>query len=283
MTRARNRPAERNWVGVSPELEDTGGRPPIVSRLPEAAPSFDWASNYDDDLHTAYRTVARHVYRRGRLGEFAYTAFDYINATYFKGQLPEALILWDITEYGHCLGWCRPAEDGPPIIKLHPATVCPAVTKLPFYSPEQAEKVWGYPADWFGLPFAYDVLLHECVHASVEYLLGGWGRRADFCSYWTCHNCPAWVGELNRLAPLLGYRGDPFTMRKPRRVPTDVIGKSGKPKTRTVRTQAGGAPKLAEFPHNLPGRESFYLGQKLPFPWAKRGKVCPVTGETHEG
>jgi hypothetical protein len=268
MTRARNRPAEKNGVDVSPQLGDTGGRPPIVSRLPEAAPSFDWESRYDGDLHTAYRTVARHVYRFGRLGEFAYTAFDHINRTYFGGKLPETLILWDITEYGHLFGWCRSAEDGPPIIKLHPALVYPAT-----------ENPWRIDPAWFGLPYAYDVLLHECVHASVGYLLGGWGRRADYRSYWTCHNCPAWVGELNRLAPLLGYRGDPFRLRTPRRVPTGEIGKNGKPLTKTVRRQDGGAPALEHFPHNLPGRESFYLGQKLPFPWAKKVKcVSPTEG-----
>jgi hypothetical protein len=234
--------------------------------LPDEAPSFDWSGDYDDDIHVAYRMVARHVYQHGRLGEFAYRAFDYINANFFEGKLPETLILWDLTEWGGCLGKTRSANDGPPIVKLHPALVLPA-----------AEHPWGYSPDVLGRPFAYHVLLHECVHVAVNYLYGGYEGLPGCRSYWTSHNNPLWVGEINRLAPLIGYEGDPFTMRLPRRVPAGGVGKSGKPLTRSVRCQEGNAPNIEHFPHNLPGMTSFYRNGELPFPWTQERCSCPST------
>jgi hypothetical protein len=240
-----------------------------ASRLPEKAPRFAWSKQYNAKLKAAYRVAAKHVYRRGRLGEFAYAAFDYINATHFDGKLPETLILWDLTEHGHFLGWCRSSEEGPPIIKLHPALVHPT-------SPE----AWGHDPEEFGLCLAFDVLLHECVHASVNYLLGGWERLPGVRSYWTCHNNPLWVAELNRIAPQLGYQGDPFTMCKPRRLPTSKIGKRGKPLTKTERVQGGNAPCLEDFPHCLPGRHDLRVAKRLPFAWEE---ACPAVAGHRTG
>src|SRR5262245_38221945 len=78
---------------VSSNSGTRDSKPPAVSRLPDEAPRFDWSRRYDDDLHAAYRMVARHVYPQLRLGEFAYLAFDYINATFFENKLPATLIL----------------------------------------------------------------------------------------------------------------------------------------------------------------------------------------------
>jgi hypothetical protein len=265
-----------NGQSVSPNTgTQNGTRTPLLSRLPEEVPARSWGDTYTEDLHHAYRLIAAHVYRFADLGRFAYAAFDWINATYFEGKLPETLLLWDLTDYGRCLGWCRSAADGPPIIKLHPATVQPR--DRPNY---RHAHVWGYPLDWFGLCFAFDTLLHECVHASVNYLLGGWEGLPGVKSYWTCHNNPLWVGELNRIAPRLGYAGDPFTMKTPQRVPIPgVFTKTGKPRTRTARRQDGEAPDFERFPHSLPCRAPFYLAGKLPFPWGrkrpKRGVVSP--------
>src|SRR5262245_3030671 len=103
---------------------------------------------YEREVHDAYRVVARHVYRRGRLGEFAYRAFDHVNATHFGGKVPETLILWDLTDHGHCLGHCRSSDEGPPIIKLHPSLVLPA-----------SAAPWGIPPEYLGWCCAYDVLL----------------------------------------------------------------------------------------------------------------------------
>jgi hypothetical protein len=230
-----------------------------MARLPDVTPAFEWTQRYGTNLHIAYRTIADHVY--GRLGRFAYAAFDYLNATFFQGKLPETLLLWDLTDHGHFLGWCRSSAEGPPIIKLHPALVAPAARP-----PD--EPVWHMPLSWFGWCLAYDVLLHECVHASVDYLLGGWEYLLGQRSYWSCHNNPVWVAEVNRIAPLLGYTGDAFTMKLPRRVSVPgSVGPRGKPLTRSVRAQHGNAPDFEHFPHCLPGREAFYLGRELPFTW----------------
>jgi hypothetical protein len=258
----------KNGKPVSVNCGTQDSKPPVVTTLPAEAPSFDWSPGWvgpsDESLHAAYRLVARHVYPALRLGDFGYAAFDHINTTFFEGKLPETLILWDQIEWGHCLGWTRSARDGPPIIKLHPATISPAVHGTGLW---RRKYVWGYPIEWLGFAFAYDVLLHEAMHVSVEYLLGGQDPNGEARSYWTSHNNPTWVGELNRIAPCLGYRGDPYTMRTPKRVPAGGVGKSGKPLTRTIRAQDGDAPELEHFPHNLPCRELFYRGRQLPFPW----------------
>jgi len=182
---------------------------------------------------------------------------------HFSGELPETLLLWDLTEHGHNLGWCRSSEQGPPIIKIHPATVSPAEWRYLFNSGP-----WSIPMSHVGLCFAYDVLLHECTHACVEYLRGGWRDSPHCRSYWTSHNNPAWIAELNRLAPALGYRGDPFTLKRPRRVAVPgQFTRSGKPVTRTQLCQDGNAPNPEHFPHLLPHREKFYVSNKLPFAW----------------
>jgi hypothetical protein len=197
-------------------------------------------------VHAAYRLIADHLY--GRLGRFAYAAWDHVNAAYFGGGLPETLILWDLTDYGHALGWCRSSAEGPPIIKLHPNLV---------FSPRRPsarrQKVrWHIPVAWFGYCFALDVLLHECVHAHVNYNLGGWERLdGPQRSKWSCHNNPLWVDECNRIAGLLGFPPC-YAMKKYKRV-------EGKLK------YTCDGPDFERFPHTLPGREEFYLAGCLPF------------------
>jgi hypothetical protein len=193
-------------------------------------------------LHAAYRLIADHLY--GGLGRFAYAAWDHVNAAYFGGALPETLLLWDLTDYGHCLGWCRSCADGPPIIKLHPNLVRQSQRERP--------DRWHIPVELLGPCFAYDVLLHECMHAHVEYNLGGWERLdGPQRSKWTGHNNPLWVGECNRIAGLLGLPAG-FELKKYRRV-------DGK-----VKYGCGG-PDFERFPYTLPGREEFYRARRLPF------------------
>jgi hypothetical protein len=196
------------------------------------------------EIHAAYRLIAAHLYRD--LGRFVYAAFDHINATYFGGAVPETLILWDLTEYGHFLGWTRPAADGPPIIKLHP--------NLVYSSGRNRELRWHIPVELLGLCYAFDVLLHEMIHVNVEKVLGGWqglGLDKPQRSKWTYHNNPLWVGECNRIARLLGHEAA-FTMKKYRRVEGRVeYGCDG--------------PDFEHFPHSIPGREDFYRAGRLPF------------------
>jgi hypothetical protein len=112
-----------------------------------------------------------------------------LNAAYFGGCLPETLVHWDLTDYGHALGWCRSSADGPPIIKLHPNLVL-APTRP---GPRRQDKRWDIPVRLLGYCYAFDVLLHECAHAHINYNLGGWERlEGPQRSKWTCHNNPLW-------------------------------------------------------------------------------------------
>jgi hypothetical protein len=57
---------------------------------------------------------------------------------------------------------------------------------------------WGIAPSFLGPRYAYDVLVHECIHLAIGQLRGG--RRGP-----TSHNCDNWIAEVNRLAPLLGF------------------------------------------------------------------------------
>jgi hypothetical protein len=225
-----------------------------------------WTGTYDEQVHAAYRLIARHVYRVGHLGDFAYAAFEHINAAFFAGRLPEPLILWDITNYGKCLGWTRSPQDGPPIIKLHPSLVMPVGTQ---------SVAGGWKPPWglsqLGHCYAYDVLLHETVHAAVEYLHGGVEAHPDFSSKWTSHANPVWVAECNRIARIMGV-DVAYDMKRYRRVPTGGLTKTGKPATKVEFSCDGPDPE--RFPQNLPGRVAFYRAKQLPFFWEKPRACC---------
>ena len=151
---------------------------------PECNARLDVTSR-PDWLEEAVRLVAIHF--DGERGEFAYRAFDYINAEYFGGELPTPLIVWVITPHGGCLALTRVSKSSPPRIRLHPSLL------------GGTEKVnpWGYSPEVLGEALVMDVLLHECIHVSVDYRLGG--AKGP-----TSHNNPQWLGEVARIAPLLG-------------------------------------------------------------------------------
>jgi hypothetical protein len=80
------------------------------------------------------------------------------------------------------------ARTAPPIIMLHPAVLGGSETAHP----------WGIDAGVLGKAFAYETLLHECMHVKVR-LTDGWKAKGT-----TSHNNDLWIAEVNRLAPLLG-------------------------------------------------------------------------------
>jgi hypothetical protein len=207
------------------------------------------------ELDAACRLVA--AQKDGPAGRWAYQAFDYINRTYFDGGLPTPLILWTITEYGACLGLTRPST--PAFIRLHPALLGARRTANP----------WGVPAAHLGVRLAFDVLLHECIHAAIDARWGGWAGRGP-----TSHNNELWIAEVNRIAPLLG-----LTLTAARsttkRVPVEdgATGPRGKPRTKVERTTEGDVPfaAVAKFPYAVRlhrGQGDYYLGTALPFPHA---------------
>ena len=150
-------------------------------------------------LDTATREVTRAYF--GDQATFAYAAFDAINAALFAGGLPLPLVTWEITGYGRCLGYTQ-SGTRPPHIILHPSILSGGSSK-----PDP----WKIPPAWFGPLYALDVLLHESIHVAVQYVRGGRGAGDS------SHNCEAWVTEVNRLAPLLGFTDVHCARSKPTR------------------------------------------------------------------
>lgn len=191
----------------------------------------------------ACRLVAREYY--GDRGAWLYQAFDWINATLFGNELPCPFILTGLTPHGHALGFTRVSEPRP-TITLHPS----------LWGGAEERKPWGIPSDLLGPRYALDVLTHEAIHVSVRYRLG-WTRPA---SWVTSHDNPAWVAEVNRIAPLIGLAGVEAGMRKSRRFGTTVR-----------RVSTGNIPYQAVtmFPHavrKLRGQLAYYRDRSpLPF------------------
>lgn len=209
-------------------------------------------------LDAACRLIARAANQD--LGVWAYQAFDYINATFFDGELPTPFILWTVTEWGGCLGNTRPSA--PAIVRMHPGLL--GGQKLGPGERPETKTVWGIPSRWLGFPLAFDTLVHECIHISVAHRLGG--ARGT-----TSHNNPQWIAEVNRIAPLLGL-AITAGQSKPMRVPLDGhVTKTGKPATKVVRGSAGTVPfdAVARFPYGVRthlGQTSWFTDRRLPFP-----------------
>jgi hypothetical protein len=171
-------------------------------------------------------------YYSPRFGRWAYHAFDAINAAFFAGRLPRPLIQWALTPHGHCLGLT--AMRDPPIITLHPSIM------------EPRGDAWGIDPAWFGVAYAFDVLLHESIHVAQHALYGPAENTGQ-----SSHNCPSWIAEVNRIAPLLGLDGVEAGRSTTKRV--QVAGQftaTGKPLTRVVRASRGNLPHkaVARFP-----------------------------------
>jgi hypothetical protein len=200
-----------------------------------------------DEVIDALRVVAR--YFDGERGPWAYDVFDAINATYFESRLPTPKIQWSLTAHGRCLGLTHATAR--PVITLHPSLL--GGTEKP--------NPWGIERQWLGVAYAFDILLHESIHVS-QFCLHGGGHGP------TSHNNTAWVAEVNRIAPLLGFDGVEAGLSKTKRVRIE-----GETRSRVVRVSEGNLPHcvVAGFPNsvrNLLGTaDSFY-----------RANVPPVTG-----
>jgi hypothetical protein len=178
------------------------------------------------DVIAACKLIASTYY--GERGLWAYEAFERINATYFANGLPWPFIQWAITPHGGCLG--QTSRRSAPVITLHPSLL----------GGTQKPNPWGIDPALLGVYFAYDILLHECIHVSVGYVLGG-------ATGPTSHNNPQWISEVNRLAPMIGL---PVTAAasKTKRI-ADETGK----KSRVVRTTDSSVPfaAVATFPYGV--------------------------------
>ena len=192
-------------------------------------------------IEAACKLVAQTYY--GDDAAWLYTAFEAINEQLFFGELPYPLIAIEITPHSSCLAWCSSSDTRPPRIAIHPTL---------FGVREQGKKApWGVPSAWLGKRFAFDVLLHECMHVSVHYRLGGYDGPSS-------HNNDAWISEVNRLAPLLGFFGVRAGRQVAKRCPVPGMStKTGKSLTKVRKVDTGNVPysATAMFPRAL--REYF--------------------------
>jgi len=199
-------------------------------------------------IEDACQTVARHFY--GKRGAWCYQAFEWINRTLFFDELPYPLIVLGLTAHGACLGLTSsPVDQGKvPTILLHPSL---------WGGTERADP-WGIAADLLGPRYVLDVLIHECIHVSVNYRLGG-RSKGD-----SSHNNPEWIAEVNRIAPLIGLPDVRAAMSKPKR--------EGK---KIVRRCDGNIPfeAASRFPHlvrQLRGQLNYYR-DRSPLPFERNG------------
>jgi hypothetical protein len=192
-----------------------------------------------------------------RKGLWAYETFDFINRAYFADRLPWPLIMWGLTAHGGCVAWSSTARDRsrPPLITLHPSLLGGTERLDP----------WDISPDHLGPAFAFDTILHECIHIHIEYNLGGHNGASS-------HNCPRWLRQVNRIAPLLGFKGVRAGISKSMRVPDPSAPrtKRGKVATRVVRGTVGNVPfeVAAGFPHAMRrhygSADSYYTKGTLP-------------------
>ena len=136
-----------------------------------------------------------------------------------------------------------------------------------------------------GVAYAFDTLLHECIHVQNQCVQGGWHGTGA-----TSHNNPLWVGEVNRLAPLLGLAGVRAGTSGTKRVVVEGEPTTrGKPPTKVARTTDGTVPfgAVAAFPAGVRrhlGLVGVYLRDELPFvpavlPGGLRAGAC--NGQQH--
>lgn len=210
-----------------------------------------------EPIEDACRLIARTYY--GQRGTWLYDAFAAINRGYYNNELPTPLITIEITPHAGCLAWCSSSGDRPPRIAIHPT--------LFGVRPQGEKSPWGIDPAWLGVRYVFDTLLHETIHASVDYRLGGWKGFGD-----TSHNNDIWVGEVNRIAPLIGIKGVEAGRKIAKRVPTKGKTKTGKRKTEVKKVDLGNVPfqAVATFPQAMRRHfgtaAKYYSGGRMPLP-----------------
>ena len=168
--------------------------------------------DYFQELYRSTRLVAQHF--GGAPGQFSYAAFDHINATYFQSRLPLPLMLWGIIPHGFGITYNTGLEAGTPIILLHYTLLGERETKNP----------WGIPSRCLGKLLVYEALINQCIQLAVAFLHERPYQHRDgtyhpYPDRSGAHltNSPAFAQEVNRLAPLLGFKdvnAGPYVMRR---------------------------------------------------------------------
>lgn len=188
---------------------------------------MEHAHDIDDDLGDIcwgcmYKEVASHF--EGDVGTALFDYYDTINEHFFNGRLPHAFLLTALTNYGACIGMTKHDTSHKPIILIHPTLNTP---EKRFYT-----------------------VLHEAIHVHVRYNLGVVSYDSK-----TSHSNDAWLAEVNRIAPMLGYRGVTIGYNKV---------------TRAKKEEGGGIARICtgsvpyECSYSFPQALETATGQKLP-------------------
>lgn len=188
--------------------------------------------------------LASHYF--GPRGAWAYAAFADINARFFAGRLPTPLIYWAITPHSACIGQTV-VHVGGPAIMLHPALLGGSETERP----------WNKDPTLLGYGYAYETLLHECMHVNISYVLDP--ARAEAGS--SSHNSDPWIREVNRIAPMLGLGALRAGRSKVRRERTE----EGSRVVRGVDDGVAPFKATSKFPHSyreILGELDFYRSHR---------------------
>jgi hypothetical protein len=188
------------------------------------------ARYFPDDLD-ALQEIAAHYH--GPKGQFAYTAFRWANTTLFADRIPTTLIQWGLTAFGKCMGFTRGADQRYPVIMLHTS-------------------IWESDLEKWqpGPRMTLDVVIHECLHAYIFYVIGQDASRHS------SHDSREWAQECMRLGPLLGLPA--FTA-----APTKRIRENGR---QLRRAPEGCLPMnaLSTFPYSC-RPPKYYEGTTVPW------------------
>ena len=133
----------------------------------------------------------------GDYGEFLYNEWDAHNKKYFREQLKVPAIQCGLTPHGRTLGYYMPEYN---VITIH-WSLMPA---RKHFSKTTNPRPWGLKPK---KQVASDVMLHEMIH-QLLHQTGKYAVGDD------AHFCKAWIDEVARLAPMLGFANYHFSMFK---------------------------------------------------------------------
>jgi hypothetical protein len=122
----------------------------------------------------------------GDLGAWAYDEWTNLNDRYFGSQNKPGPMLWGLTPHGRSLGSFSANRNA---ITLHKSLVEPS-TDAP------------WAISYLGKKYASDVILHEMIHQHIH-------QMSLPTKGYSSHDNKSWCDQLNRLAPMLGFKNMP--------------------------------------------------------------------------
>lgn len=193
----------------------------------------------------------------GKWGAWVYDEWREHNGRYFADKLKVGGIVWGLTPHGRSLGYYQPGFN---VITLHLSLVEP-----------KSESPWNLHRNLLGARYASDVLLHEMVHQHIEQAEI---KAAVVGKISPDHNNSAWIGEIIRVASLLGLeiKAEVVKQRRIRKADSKKSYPSWAPRDGYL-----SITELSSFPHSV--RPIDYYG-KVPEKQPERDDGFTVTVTT---